>query len=305
MLLICVLALGLAGPGALADAKPLRGSKAKNTAKKHRKRSATKARKRTARKRTVRKRTVRKRRTAKRTVRKRRVRKRKYRSKRRVRKRSYRSKRRARKGKRIRNRRKRARRRRRRRRRRYQRLPTLPKQWSYPPSAPMARRGFECLRSLTQLNVKWRRANRIGRIATPVEIRDANLAGVKIVSVFTRRTVMDCHLARAFAMHAKEILALGITEIHYSSIHRHSHIPRSRRLSRHNLGLAVDIRSMGTKKGKTLVVVKHYWRSRALRKFVRIMKKTELFRSILHPGNDRRHRDHFHMEAKMHTTQRY
>lgn len=169
----------------------------------------------------------------------------------------------------------------------------------------MRRRGYDCLRSLTQLNVKWRRGNRIGRIATPVEIRDSDLNGVKIVSLFKRRTVMDCHLARAIAMNAPAILNLGITAIQFSSIHRYSRMPRSRRLSRHNLGLAIDIWSFRTKSGRTLVVARDFRRSRTLHKFIRLMRKTKMFRSILYPGNDRHHRNHFHLEAKMWVTRRW
>ncbi len=288
IVLICLLAFGLVGPtGLTADAAPTSAA-----AKVRARKAKPKAAKRKTTKRT-RKRTA--------TKRKRRATKRKRR----------RSKRRYRKATRSRGKRYRKRRRRRRRssygrtyRKAYRGLPQLPKAWSYPPSAAMRRRGSECLRSLTQLNVKWRRANRIGRIATPVVIRDANLNGVKIRSVYTKRTVMDCHLARAFAMNAPKILSLGIRQINYSSIHRYQRISRNRRISRHNLGLAMDVQSVITKKGKVLVVRKHYWHTR-LKKFIRAMQRTKMFRSVLHPGNDRRHWDHFHFEAKMHTTRRW
>jgi hypothetical protein len=142
-------------------------------------------------------------------------------------------------------------------------------------------------------------------IATPVVVPDMTFGEVVFVPTYRKPPfVMDCRLARTFAVHAGTLAALGIRELRFSSIYDYRRVRLHRRvhraLSRHALGLAVDVFEVTLASGVKLVVSKDYWSSPALMVAELAMRGTGDFRAILSPAVDPdSHGDHIHMEVKV------
>jgi hypothetical protein len=106
------------------------------------------------------------------------------------------------------------------------------------------------------------------------------------------------------------LLPLGVSELRFSSIHAMRTIRtgargrrgrRARRiLSRHALGLAMDVFEIVGPDGAKLVVASDYGTGTGvLGAAERAINATGAFRMLLTPGNDpRAHDDHFHLEAR-------
>jgi hypothetical protein len=182
----------------------------------------------------------------------------------------------------------------------------MPDGWRWPPTAAMQRTGRACLARLDQLGVRWRKGAKARKIATPVEVPGMELGGVKLVSVYRKPPfVMDCHLAAALAEHGPALYEAGVREIHFSSIHRYTRVrtggKQLRALSRHALGLAVDIRHIVDDAGVAHSVEADYVNDDELLHAVeRLINESGGFRMVLTPTNDpASHDDHFHFEAKV------
>lgn len=170
----------------------------------------------------------------------------------------------------------------------------------------MVTTGERCLTRLDELGVRYRRADKVVRkIATPIVLLDGHLGGIELRARYAERVpVMDCHLALAFATYGNVFALAGVSQIRYSSIYtmRRARLAgRERRiLSRHALGLAIDIRAVVTTDGK-VHTVKHHYRQpgSVLRKVEALLRATSGFRAVVTPGNESAHVDHFHLSAKM------
>lgn len=186
----------------------------------------------------------------------------------------------------------------------------MPDGWSWPPTAAMKRAGRTCLARLDQLGVRWRKGPKTRKIANPIEVPGMELGGIKLVSVYRKPPfVMDCQLALALAEHGPALYEVGVREIHWSSIHRYTRVrtggKQLRALSRHALGLAIDIRHIVDDAGASHTIADDYLNGDELLLSVeRVINESGGFRLALTPANDpASHDDHFHFEAKVDYTQ--
>jgi hypothetical protein len=132
------------------------------------------------------------------------------------------------------------------------------------------------------------------------------LGGIKITSIWRKGPfVMDCLLALALAESGSDVFrSLGIAELRFSSIHSYRNVAGTRILSRHAIGLAMDVFEIVTEDGRTLVVERDY-PDVILVTLERWIDESRSFRFLLTPGNDpRHHHDHFHFEATSSTDRR-
>ena len=113
--------------------------------------------------------------------------------------------------------------------------------------------------------------------------------------------VMDCHLALAFAEEgAPALRTLGVKELRFSSIYAWREVAGKGALSRHALGLAMDVFSFVTDDDVVREVETEYAKADPVLLGVeKAIAATGSYRMLLTPGNDpRHHHDHFHFEAR-------
>jgi hypothetical protein len=182
----------------------------------------------------------------------------------------------------------------------------MPPGWSWPPSRAMKTEGDACKEKLTELGVKWKKGPKTRKIATPIVLEDMTLGGVKVESWWREGPhVMDCHLAVGLETFNKGLYALGVREIKFSSIYRYDKVTvyghEKNILSRHALGLAMDIHSMTDEAGNEAVVKDDYKKGNELLLNVeQYLNDSGGFRTVLTPRNDpESHDDHFHVEVKV------
>lgn len=183
-------------------------------------------------------------------------------------------------------------------------LPNMPYGWAWPPTATMKAAGAKCLTDLGAAGVGFEMAPPTLKVATPIVVPDLRLGQITLQSIFRKPPfVMDCHLARAVAEHAEVWRMLGVAALRFSTIHRYRTIKKNGRktniLSRHAIGLAMDVYEVELVDGSVLVV-KHDYPHPTLLALEQAIASTDDFRTPLTPGNDPKgHDDHFHLEAKM------
>lgn len=182
----------------------------------------------------------------------------------------------------------------------------MPPGWTWPASRVMRTVGKRCKEELTRMGVVWKRAPRARKIATPIYVPSMVLGGVKLTSIFRKPPfVMDCHLALALARAGEVMSQIGVRELRFSTIHEYRLIrlrgAKRRPLSRHSLGLAIDVFEIVDDEGKKVVVEKDYRKKDpTLLALERGIAASLDFRTPLTPRNDpRSHRDHFHLEARV------
>ena len=180
----------------------------------------------------------------------------------------------------------------------------MPRGFVWPPSQAMRDAGVACEHALDEAGVAWTPASREGHIADAVTIDDATLGGIAYVPVYGKGPYkMDCQLARALAVVGPELAAAGVREVHFGSIYRWSNVRVGGKtknvLSRHALGLAMDVVSFVDGDGREARVARDYAQGDALLLDVeRAINASGSFRLVLTPKNDPlSHKDHFHLEA--------
>ena len=184
------------------------------------------------------------------------------------------------------------------------RATNMPRGWRWPPSKTMLAAAGACEAKLDELGVTWKPAPRQGRIVEAVTLPDEHLGGIAYVPVYAKHLpVMDCQLALALANVAPQLYELGVREVHVGSTYRWSKVRVGGKtknvLSRHALGIAMDVVSFVDDAGREAVVAKDYKRGDELLLGVeRTVDASSLFRLVLTPKNDpKSHHDHFHLEA--------
>jgi hypothetical protein len=161
-----------------------------------------------------------------------------------------------------------------------------------------------CEADLTALGVAWKPSTPEGRIVGPIEVPDGMFGGVKYTSKWRSPPhKLDCQLARALARIGRDLHAIGVREVRWSSIYRWSNVRTGGTeqpfLSRHALGLAMDISELVDDAGRVANVERDYGGGDALLLGVeQVVNGSGQFRLMLTPKNDpKSHDDHFHVEA--------
>lgn len=182
----------------------------------------------------------------------------------------------------------------------------MPDGWAWPPSAAMKTAGARCLAALDAAEVGHQPAAPVRKIATPIEIPTMTIAGITLVPLRGAAPFpMDCHLAAAIAGVAAELRALGVRSLQFRTLHKYRAVRKRgksmRFLSRHAVGLAIDVFAVGFDDGE-LLRVKAHWSAtgRRLAQVAAVFEHADTFRTPLTPANDPRdHDDHLHLEAHM------
>jgi len=135
-------------------------------------------------------------------------------------------------------------------------------------------------------------------------------------------TIWDCRLVAAMIPLADWLSARGIGEVHYFSVLRRRSSKRKKRLSQHNLGLAIDVLGFVPRRrfspgdprnASRWDVEEHYPKGRVqgcpardfrdqstdvYAQFVCFATQRGLFHTLLTPDYDRAHRNHLHLDLK-------
>lgn len=182
------------------------------------------------------------------------------------------------------------------------RKPNMPPGWSWPPNREMKDAGKACLEDLDALGIQWEKASKTKKVVTPVVVPAMEFGGIKVKSWWRKGPhVMDCHLAKALATFAPTLHDMGVREIKFSSIYRWDTVEKTGALSRHALGLAMDVRSFTDAAGNEAIVKDDYLDGNELLLGLEdLFNDSGGFRTVLTPRNDpASHDDHFHIEVKV------
>jgi len=182
----------------------------------------------------------------------------------------------------------------------------MPAGWSWPPNPAMIAAGRACTARLDELGVVWRPAGAQKNIATPITVPAMTFGGIKVVPTFRPPPfVMDCHLALALTTFSKDLYELGIRELKFSRIYGYTKVRTEgvikNVLSRHALGLAIDVRAVVDADGREAVVVRDYRADDPLLlRLEDFLNHAGGFRTVLTPRTDpASHDDHFHVEVAL------
>jgi hypothetical protein len=180
----------------------------------------------------------------------------------------------------------------------------LPRGFTWPATPEMHAAGQACEAELTALGVTWKPSTPEGRIVDPVEVPDGVIGGIQYTSKWRSPPhKLDCQLARALAQIGPVLHAAGVREVRWGSIYRWSNVRTHGQtlpfLSRHALGLAMDIVEFVDDAGRVANVQQDYLKGDALLQSVeQAVNDSGKFRLVLTPKNDpKSHDDHFHVEA--------
>jgi hypothetical protein len=167
-----------------------------------------------------------------------------------------------------------------------------------------------CRQRLQKLGVQFRDVPRISRgrscgIAFPVEVSGLS-GGIRIKPA----AQVNCQITEAFARWAKQELVpstrmrylSGVSAIHQMSSYscRTMNSRRGAAMSEHARGNAIDIGKIVLKNGKAIAIEKKgffAFREKGLLKSVR-SDSCKYFSTVLGPGSDRYHKDHFHFDLR-------
>ena len=182
----------------------------------------------------------------------------------------------------------------------------MPHGWSWPPTRAMVASGKECLTKLDDLGVVWKPASATKKIVTPITVPSMVLGGVSIVPTFRDGPfIMDCHLALGLATFLPQLADIGVKELRFMRIYGYTRVRvggvTKKVLSRHALGLAMDIAAMVDEDKRVAVVEKDYPKGDGLLLAAEtILNASGGFRLVLTPKNDPlSHHDHFHLEINL------
>jgi len=125
--------------------------------------------------------------------------------------------------------------------------------------APKGYRDRGCLRLLRALHVPYRRLRHVKGVATPIRVLGNRIGRTRYVPRYkSNKMIMDCRMAVALAR-ANEIFK--VNQIHalvFSNFYCWRYVEETGRLSRHALGLAVDVHAFIDRQGRRLEVERDY-----------------------------------------------
>jgi hypothetical protein len=183
----------------------------------------------------------------------------------------------------------------------------LPPGFAWPPTPAMVAASRACEAQLDTLGITWKAADPEGIVADPIVVPAMKIGGVRYTSAYRRKSppAMDCQFVRALAALGPELRALGVAEVRFGSVYRNtlarSHGQTKDFLSRHALGIAMDVKAFVDDTGRVATVETDYLKADPLLHGIEdlINKRTD-FRDVLSPANDPiSHDNHFHIEASV------
>ncbi len=180
----------------------------------------------------------------------------------------------------------------------------LPHGFSWPPNKAMKAAGAACEHHLDEIGLAWERATPRGKIVDPVYVPSMEIGGIKYTPAYRMKPRrLSCELVQTLAAIGPELYALGVREVRHGSIYRNTkvrvHGTTKPFLSRHALGIAMDIKAFVDDKGRVANVELDYLKGDPLLHAIEdTVNHSHEFRIVLTPGNDPlSHYDHFHFEA--------
>ncbi len=188
------------------------------------------------------------------------------------------------------------------------RTDNMPHGYAWPPNKRMLAAERACEAKLDELGVAHQPAAREGRIVDAMTIAAPagamTLGGISYVSAWhDRPQKLDCQLALALEQFGHELFDIGVRQIKFGSIYRFTNVrvggQTKNILSRHALGIAMDIVSFTDDTGREANVKKDYSQGDLLLLGVETaVNASGRFRTLLTPKNDPiSHSDHFHIEV--------
>jgi hypothetical protein len=179
----------------------------------------------------------------------------------------------------------------------------MPRGFTWPPSKNMVAMADACEANLDELGVAYQPAREVGRVVRPLT-PDGEVGSITLTPMYHHdQQTMDCQLVLALASFGPRLYELGVREIKYGSAFRWSKVRVGGKtkniLSRHGLGLALDIVSFVDSDGTEHNVKHDYKRGdELLHAIEHEVNDSGQFRVLLTPKNDPiSHSDHFHLEA--------
>jgi hypothetical protein len=178
----------------------------------------------------------------------------------------------------------------------------MPRGFTWPPSRTMVAHGEVCEEKLGALGVSYTVADEIGRVVSPMK-PDPHIGGITFTQMYGGDPTWDCELVLAMASFAPRLYEMGVREVKYGSAFRWSKVRVNGKtknvLSRHGLGIAMDVVSFVDAEGRESNVKHDYKRGdELLHQIERAVNESGQFRLLLTPRNDpKSHSDHFHFEA--------
>jgi hypothetical protein len=183
---------------------------------------------------------------------------------------------------------------------------SMPPGFAWPASDEMMAVEKGCEAELDAAGIEWQRAEALGKIADPIVVPAMQFGGVAFKSKWDKKPiVIDCQLARMLTRLGPKLRALGVREVAFGSVYRNTLVRfggvRGKALSRHALGLAMDIVSFTGADGREVVVETEYpkkdWLLLAIEN---VVDHDRDWRILLTPKNDPvSHKSHFHLEASV------
>jgi hypothetical protein len=178
-----------------------------------------------------------------------------------------------------------------------------------------------CLASLRERGVEFLEWPTKG-VRTPIRLVGSNLGPLRLVMLDRKpggvMPVMDCELGRALLDAAVVFQTAGIRDLYFSGIYEYRTRRRSKKMSEHARGLAIDVHQFGTADGRIFDVARDFeqgvgeWPSRdqvacvgspertearVLRELACALAVSSAFREIITADDNSDHDNHFHIES--------
>jgi len=192
---------------------------------------------------------------------------------------------------------------------------------SPPPADDASAPSKTCLASLRERGVDFMEWPTKG-VRTPIRLVGSNLGPLRLV-ILDRKPggvmpVMDCELGRALLDAAAVFQMVGVRDLFFSGIYEYRPRRRSKKLSEHAHGLAIDVHQFGTADGRIFDVERDFeqgvgeWpghdqvacvgsperpEARILRELACALRMSSAFREIITADDNSDHDNHFHIES--------
>jgi hypothetical protein len=178
----------------------------------------------------------------------------------------------------------------------------MPHGFVWPPSRSMEAAADACELQLDELGIHYNQTKETGRVVRPMTI-EGDIGGITYSPVHGGHHVFDCQLVLTLASFAPRLYELGVREVKFGSVYRNTKVRVAGKtkniLSRHALGIALDVYAFVDAEGRESRVLGDYKRGdELLHEIERATNDSGMFRLLLTPRNDpKSHYDHFHFEA--------